>query len=94
MCSGRSSEAIAHTVQRLRDPVLRQKDEKAAEAGLRAGSAPCGRGRDCSPASAARRPLEQWAVFFFRDRLTTGLRSGKTGRELLGEVPWGRGDAH
>lgn len=31
---GRSSEAIAHTVERQRDPVLRQKDVKAAEPGL------------------------------------------------------------
>lgn len=34
VCYGRSSEAIAHTVERQRDPVLRQKDVKAAEAGL------------------------------------------------------------
>lgn len=26
VCYGRSSEAIAHTVERQRDPVLRQKD--------------------------------------------------------------------
>lgn len=31
VCYGRSSEAIAHTVERQRDPVLRQKDVKAAE---------------------------------------------------------------
>lgn len=57
VCSGRSAEAIAHTVERQRDPVLRQKDVKAAEPGLRAGSAPCGRGRQRS--AAAERPLEQ-----------------------------------
>lgn len=34
VCYGRSSEAIAHTVERQRDPVLRQKDVKAAEPGL------------------------------------------------------------
>lgn len=34
VCYGRSSEAIAHTVERQRDPVLRQKDVEAAEPGL------------------------------------------------------------
>lgn len=31
VCYGRSAEAIAHTVERQRDPVLRQKDVKAAK---------------------------------------------------------------
>lgn len=50
VCYGRSSEAIAHTVERQRDPVLRQKDVKAAEPGL-----PCGQ-RPLRPEAVLHRP--------------------------------------
>lgn len=50
VCYGRSSKAIAHTVERQRDPVLRQKDVKAAEPGL-----PCVQ-RPLRPRAALHRP--------------------------------------
>lgn len=53
VCSGRSAEAIAHTVERQRDPVVRQKDVKAAEPGL-----PCEQ-RPPRPRAAAQRRGQQ-----------------------------------
>lgn len=50
VCYGRSAEAIAHTVERQRDPVLRQKDVKAAEPGL-----PCEQ-RPLRPRAAQQHP--------------------------------------
>lgn len=56
VCYGRSSEAIAHTVERQRDPVLRQKDVKAAEPAMHAApsAATCG-----TAPSRTERVLEQ-----------------------------------
>ena len=58
VCCGRGSEAIAHTVERAEDPVLRQKDVEAAQPGL-----PCVQRPLRPPAapqpSRAQRVLEQ-----------------------------------
>lgn len=74
VCYGRSSEAIAHTVERQRIQFSDKKMLKAAEPGL-----PCVQ-RPLRPHAALRRPQHSRAaagtietVFFFRDRLTTRL---------------------
>lgn len=72
------------------DPVLRQKDVKAAQPGL-----PCAQ-RPLRPQAVLHRPEPRASagtietVFFFRDRLTTRLSVWKTGQEVAGNVP-GRG---
>lgn len=71
VCYGRSSEAIAHTVERQRDPVLRQKDVKAAEPGLPRAQRPLRTAAVLQPAGfagASAGTIE--TVFIFRDRLT------------------------